>query len=225
MTIISLLCISCTQENNNEEDFKDDPTQFPKTPKEQPNGDYSVDLGLSVMWATCNIGAEKPEDRGYYFAWGESSHGKTSYTMKSYLLCSTGITMFRYNSTDKKVTLEGADDAAYWNWRGYWRMPTKEEFEELLNECEWNWTSLNGTKGYKVTSKKKGFTDKSIFLPAAGYRSGSDYINNDKGGYYWTATRRTDYEQEAWNMTYLDGNRYTDMKDRYLGMSVRPVCE
>ena len=126
------------------------------------NGHEYVDLGLpsGLKWATCNVGAIKPEEYGDYFAWGEikpkQRYDDDNYTYKS-----------------NPETLPLSADAANVNWGGKWRMPTKAEQDELRNYCTWEWTTLNGEKGYKVISKKNG---NSIFLPAAGcrYSSGLD---------------------------------------------------
>ena len=136
-----------------------------------------VDLGLSVKWATCNVGANSPEEYGDYFAWGETKP-KDSYKWSTYKWCNGSkdkLTKYckesYYGRVDNKTVLDLVDDAAHVNLGGAWRMPTKEEIRELKDNCTWTWTTQNGVNGYLVTSKKN---DNSIFLPAAGYRSGSD---------------------------------------------------
>lgn len=139
------------------------------------NGHEYVDLGLSVMWATCNIGAEKPQDYGDYFAWGETEP-KDCYNWSTYKWCNGDLwTLTKYciNSnqgyngfTDGKTELEPEDDAAYVNWGPQWRMPTKEQQDELWTNCTWTWTTRNGVNGRLVT----GPNGNSIFLPAAGLR-------------------------------------------------------
>ncbi|MBO7112331.1 MAG: hypothetical protein J6V75_00065, partial [Bacteroidaceae bacterium] len=128
-----------------------------------------VDLGLSVKWATCNVGASKPEEYGDYYAWGETEP-KTTYDWSTYKWCKgSSATMTKYcnNSsygnngfTDTKTTLDPEDDVAHVKWGGNWRMPTISEFEDLINNCTWTWTTQNGVNGYKVTSKKSGYTDR-----------------------------------------------------------------
>ena len=132
-----------------------------------------VDLGLSVKWATCNVGATTPEGYGDYFAWGETSP-KNDYSWSTYKYCKgseTTLTKYNTNSSngtvDNKTTLDLSDDAARANWGGKWRMPTQAEQEELINNCTWTKTTQNGVNGYKVTSKTNG---NSIFLPAADRR-------------------------------------------------------
>ena len=144
----------------------------------------AVDLGLSVKWANFNIGAFDPTHYGDYFAWGETEP-KETYSWATYKWCdgtSTNIT--KYNSTDRKTILEPADDAAYVNWGGNWRMPSKEEVDELTQQCSWIWTTHNNVNGYKVT----GPNGNSIFLPAAGYKGGGPTYPAGEDGLYWTNT-------------------------------------
>ena len=134
------------------------------------NGHKFVDLGLGVLWAETNIGAESAVDDGYYFAWGETdTPTKSTYTATNYKYGTSYNNMTKYNTDDKKTVLEKEDDAAYVNWGSSCRMPTKDEFEDLANNCEWTWDDTN--KGYKVTGKKTGYTNNSIFLHASGSRS------------------------------------------------------
>lgn len=126
------------------------------------SGHEYVDLGLSsgTLWATCNVGATKPEDVGDYFAWGET-RPKEEYNWETYKWCKGRYdTQTKYctdsdhGTVDNKSILELSDDAANVNWGGDWRMPTKEELDELHTECTWTWTTQNGVKGCKITSKK-----------------------------------------------------------------------
>ena len=165
--------------------------KFIYSPTGTENGIGYVDLGLSVKWATCNVGADSPEEYGDYFAWGEISP-KSTYNWSTYKYCngsSTTMTQYcensYYGTVDNKTYLELEDDAAHVNWGGKWRMPTRSEQEYLIEKCTWTWTTLNGVTGYKVTSKKNG---KSIFLPAAGYRV--DEFSKVSGTYiyYWSNT-------------------------------------
>ena len=172
------------------------------------NGHEYVDLGLSVKWATCNVGANKPEEAGDYFAWGETEP-KNKYKKSTY----------SYKETP--MTLPFSNDAAHANWGGDWRMPTKEEQEELLTKCSWTWTTQNGVKGYKVTSKSNG---NSIFLPTTGSCDGNSCYAVGSYGYYWSSSLRMNYPGSAYNL-YFDSN-YVDWlgNGRYFGFSVRPVC-
>lgn len=204
------------------------------------NGYEYVDLGLSVKWATCNVGATKPEDYGDYFAWGETQP-KSTYNWSTYKWCNissnrVAITKYctdsDYGTYDGKSTLELADDAARTNWGGSWRMPTTEEQDELRDNCKWEWTTQNGVNGYKVTSKKKGYTKNSIFLPAAGYRDDSDYYGSDSSlddvgsdGYYWSSSLSTIYPDRAFYLDFYSNSVYWNYDYyRYNGRSVRPVC-
>ena len=195
------------------------------------NGHEYVDLGLSVKWATCNVGASKPEEYGDYFAWGETQP-KSTYSWSTYKWCRGSYdtqtkycTNSSYGTVDNKTTLEAADDAARANWGGSWRMPTDAELTELREQCTWTWTTQNGVYGYKVTSKKSGYTNKSIFLPAAGDRY--DRSHGDAGciGYYWSSSLYTGSPNNAWSVDlysdYVDRYGYS----RYYGFSVRPVCQ
>ena len=124
----------------------------------------AVDMGLSVKWANMNVGATEPSDYGTYFAWGETKP-KKYYSWGTYAW-SDGDSQFltKYSATDKIAQLAPVDDAAHANMGGSWRMPTVDEFDELVNpdNCKWEWTTKNGVNGYKVTSKKTG---NAIFLP------------------------------------------------------------
>ena len=188
----------------------------------------AVDLGLSVKWANMNVGAESPEDYGNYYAWGETAT-KDSYECSTYFDSNDGCTIFsKYKDKGGKTVLDQEDDAAHVNWGGSWRMPTKAEWQELLDNCTWMWTTQNGINGYKVTSNKEGYTDKFIFLPAAGYRldGGLNSGLNNVGSYgnYWSSslcgggTSRT-----AFYLHFYSDNHYLYSRYRFLGYSVRPV--
>ena len=194
------------------------------------NGYVYVDLGLSVKWATMNVGASSPEDYGDYFAWGETST-KSTYNWSTYKWCNgSSSTLIKYNTSssygtvDNKTTLELSDDAARANWGGAWRMPTDAELTELTNNCTWTWTIQNGVKGYKVTSKKSGYTNNSIFLPAAGYRYDSSLYYAGSNGYYWSSSLSTVYPHNAWYVYFDSGSVRRYGNYRCYGHSVRPVC-
>ena len=190
-----------------------------------------VDLGLSVKWATCNVGANKPEEYGDYFAWGET-RPKAIYSWSTYKWCNgSEATLIKYNTdsdygyVDNKTELEASDDAASVNWGGNWRMPTKAEQDELRTECTWTKTTQNGVTGYKVTSNKAGYTDKYIFLPAAGSRSYSDLEYVGSGGYFWSSSLGTSiYTSDACYLRFYFNEVAWSHYDRCDGFSVRPVC-
>lgn len=191
-----------------------------------------VDLGLSVRWATFNIGAVSPEDYGYYFAWGETE-SKSNYTWETYKYCED-----RYNSlvkycskstygendfTDKKTVLVSNDDVARVDWGDNWRMPTRAEQEELLLKCTWTWTSQNGVNGYLVTSNVEGYTDKSIFLPAAGYMY-EDRLNYAGSiGVYWSSTLNVNYPNRAYGLLFDSEGPGWNYDHRNFGEPIRPV--
>lgn len=200
------------------------------------NHEY-VDLGLpsKTLWATCNVGAEKPEDFGKYFAWGETvgygsdttdGHsfdwasykwsGGTNESMTKY------CTNSDYGTVDNKKVLDSDDDAATVNWGSDWCMPTLDQIEELINSeyTTTEWTAVNGVNGRKVTSKSNG---NSIFLPAAGFRSGSSI--NDAGVYgdYKTRSLNSEISCYASSLDFNSEKIACYYSDRCFGFSVRPV--
>ena len=195
------------------------------------NGYEYIDLGLSVKWATCNVGASKPEEYGDYVAWGETQP-KSNYDWSTYKWCNGSYdtqikycTNSRYGTVDNKTTLELSDDVARANWGGSWRMPTDAELTELREQCTWTWTAQNGVYGYKVTSKKSGYTNKSIFLPAAGYHGGSSLNLAGSYGDYWSSSLSTDSPSDAFSLYFNSSNVDRDRSHRCYGLSVRPVCQ
>ena len=201
--------------------------------KDLYNGHEYVDLGLSVKWATCNVGATTPEEYGDYFAWGETET-KDTYDWSTYKYCNgTEDSMTKYctnsnnGTVDNKTTLELTDDAAHVNWGGSWRMPTKAEQEELMdtNNCTWEWIARNGVNGYKVTSKKNG---NFIFLPAAGSLFSSYLGNAGSDGNYSSSSLGMYLSYHARDLYFgstFDGGVFWHESDRCYGHSVRAVCE
>ena len=200
------------------------------------NGHEYVDLGLpsGTLWATCNIGANKPEDYGDYFAWGEteskSTYNDLTYKWFAYETIETNRRFYAtkyctnetYGIVDNKTTLELSDDAAHANWGGNWRMPTAIEQNELYSECTSNWTTHNGVNGYKFV----GSNGNSIFLPAAGYCSSIDEIQKlGEEGQYWSSSLDTTMSKFAY-LFCCDSNsiKYKSVGWRVRGESIRPVC-
>ena len=182
-----------------------------------------VDLGLSVKWATKNVGASSPSDYGDYFAWGETET-KSSYDWDNCFDCldSTGDSWGTYKIGGKtSISPTSGHDAARENWGGTWRMPTNAEFEELCNKCTWTWTSQGGHKGYKVT----GPNGNSIFLPAAGWRDGSRTNGVGMCGEYWSSTLSSSNSYNAPSLYFGRSGHFTSDGSRRGGRSVRPVAE
>lgn len=169
-----------------------------------------VDLGLSVKWASYNIGADNPEDTGFYFAWGEISP-KQSYD------AANSIT---YDRNMQSICNDLRHDAATATWGVTMRMPTKSECEELMNLCTWTTTISDGVSGMQVT----GPNGNSIFLPSAGYRNGTatDYSGD---GYYWSCDPTPDKNGHACAIHFDDERAVIVNAYRYYGFFVRPVCE
>ena len=169
-----------------------------------------VDLGLprGTKWATCNVGATTPEDYGNYYAWGETTT-KTSYNESNSVTYGQQISDFSGNAQY---------DAARANWGSTWRMPTKAEMEELLNNCTWTWTTQNGV-GYRVT----GPNGNSIFLPAAGCRHGSSGYSGY--GSYWSSTPSESDTDRARYLDFDGGYHRVNWINRSYGHTVRPVSD
>lgn len=204
-----------------------------------------VDLGLSVKWATFNVGATKPEEYGDFFAWGETEpyyeagyaqvdrqahwkSGKSGYDWSTYKYCNGSVstltkycTNSSYGTVDNKTVLDLGDDAAHVNWGGSWRMPTKAEQDELRDNCTWTWTTLNGVNGYKVVSKVNG---NSIFLPASGSRYDIFYYRFGSFGDYWSSSLSGGDSNCACGINFAAN--YVSWYDYYRshGQSVRAVC-
>lgn len=165
-----------------------------------------VDLGLSVKWASCNLGATRPEGIGKFYAWGETSP-KGSYSS------------FNCRTYKKEIgdDIAGTQyDAARVNWGGKWRMPTASEIKELVTKCTFVQTQLNGAHGMKFT----GPNGNSIFLPYSGYKSDSEIYNVYSYGYYWSSTSRNIYSARSFTIGHTNDSR----DERCDGLTIRPVC-
>lgn len=198
------------------------------TPYSSPH--VAIDLGLSVKWATYNVGATNPEEYGGYYAWGETEE-KEDYSWSNYKWCNgSSNTMTKYcanssfGTVDNKTVLDPEDDVAHVKWGGDWRMPTEYELNELRNNCDWEWDEVNGVFGYMIKSR---VNDNSIFLPAAGYREDTDVYGICGFGGYWSSSLGDDYGDCAYRLGFDDGEHdcgYEDC-DRYCAISVRPVSK
>ena len=207
-----------------------------------PANAEAVDLGLSVKWANMNIGATSEEEYGDFFAWGGTTPvTDTSIDLNWNSNCpfwQSGTAWNRVKFTkyvptdetsywggtgnpDNKLTLEPEDDAAAVNWGGAWRMPTQQELQELLDNTKRQWTTVNGIAGYKFTSTVSGYTDKYIFLPAAGYRDDTTLSNQGSYGRYWSSSVGSPYN--GWRLNFYDGAAGMNGSYRFNGRSVRAV--
>ena len=178
------------------------------------NGHTYVDLGLSVKWATCNVGASSPSDYGDYFAWGETTT-KSTYTIDN-------SKTFGKDTYNHDIGGDPSLDAARANWGGTWRLPTAEECKELFDNCTWTWTTQGGKNGYRVTSNKNG---KYIFLPAAGWRRGSSLGNAGVAGFYWGSSPDGSDSSNARYLFFVNSDHYNYLFIRSTGFPVRPVSE
>jgi len=178
------------------------------------DGVEAVDLGLSVKWASMNVGATKPTGFGTYFAWGETT-AKAYYSWGTYAWSKGDSQMLtKYSNTDRRTLLAASDDAARACWGGQWRMPTVSEYEELVNpaNCTWEWTTQDGVNGYKVTGKKTG---KSIFLPVTGFRFYDGIQFRGIYGVYWTSSLYSANPNKAWCLEF----NFTDISVHYGDLS------
>ena len=198
-----------------------------------------VDLGLSVKWASFNLGASKPSEYGGYYQWAGTEDVSDTGIYLYISNCpyhtdsssSSSWTKYNTNSSygtvDNKTVLEPMDDAASVALGGKWRIPTDEEWTELCNtdNCSWTWTTIDGINGYKVQSKMPGYTDNWIFLPAAGCRDGHYLYDVGSASGYWSSSLYLDKPWRACHMYFTSSNvgRYNHL--RYYGLSVRPVSE
>lgn len=186
-----------------------------------------VDMGLSVKWASFNVGASRPEEVGYYFAWGEV-RPKDDYDMGTYKWCADGYynRMTKYcvdpsygfnGFTDNKTVLDPEDDAAYVNYGGKWRMPTKKELIELCENTSFSPATLNGVSGFWVTSN---FNGNRFFFPRSGYRS-YDFLREETYGFSWSSS----LSEDSIDASYLILGSYLTWsgRDREDGLPVRAV--
>lgn len=186
----------------------------------------AVDLGLSVKWATCNVGADTPGEFGGYYAWGETKT-KYEYTWDNCFDCVRSTDLYKDDSDNcwavykkggkTKIEPDSGHDTARERWGDPWRMPTAEEFEELVNQCTWKWTTMDGNDGYEIT----GPNGNSIFLPSAGVRY--DTSENGAGSWYWSSTLGSEYSSDAVDLYFNSSSHKTADGGRRYGQSIRPV--
>lgn len=185
------------------------------------NGFECVDLGLSVKWATCNIGASFPENCGGYYALGEITT-KSTYTLENYLLYKDGKYL-NYGNDISQTT----HDVAYLLWGKKWRMPTYQEFVELENKCSFQWVTYNDVEGCLVT----GQNGNKMFIPAGGVIQGQNNFSNSVllwGSTLWPYGEHYDLTQcdngvafSVWKAQNVKPN--FEIRDRYIGIPIRAV--
>jgi len=189
-----------------------------------PSG--AVDMGLSVLWGSCNLGAKLPGNYGKYYAWGETEP-KSVYSWASYRWAEgseDSLTKYNTEATSGKIdgieTLSSEDDAAHVGLGGHWRMPTIEEWEELYEHTSNDWTIQNGVNGWRFIASNGN----SLFLPAAGSSNGAELVVAGEYGFYWSASLYTDSPDDAWSFSFLPGDhRIGSFGYRSDGQSIRPV--
>ncbi len=215
-----------------------------------------VDLGLSVKWATCNLGASKPAEYGNYYAWGDIYPKSSGFNPKNYKwfnyvgynmpdnMSEAYLTIVKYKSSsgdimsetdsrlgyimrirdyvpDNKEQLELEDDAARWVLGDGWRIPTDEQWKELIQGCEWTASTINGISGYKVSSRTR---NASIFIPCAGWISGDNIIDQNSYGDYWSSSLSGFRPLVAKSVSFgQSGIKNREGWYRYDGLSIRPV--
>ena len=186
-----------------------------------------MDLGLSINWLNRNVGASAPEKYGGYYSWGEVET-KSFYEWSTYKWGTDRIIWKKYNTLegngpfDGKLVLDPEDDVASVVLGGGWRMPTDAELSELVEKCTWEWTTLNGIPGYRVSGNSTG---NSIFLPA----SGSWYLDKVRGegkqALYWSSSLVEEDLTNAWRVYFNAKVHERGMYFRHRGFSVRPVID
>ena len=191
------------------------PVERPTPTRTGTKHDYA-DLGLSVKWATCNVGATKPSDFGNYYAWAEIKP-KSDYSEKNYVYHNDEGQYYVFDND-----IEGTeDDAAHMAWKGSWRLPTKKEWDELSNNCYWEWTTKDGHNGYLITSSNGN----SIFLPAAGGYIGNK-LSHIEMGLYWSSKQMENLVSGAYGFHFNSkGRGWGDGSFRWQGHTIRPVCD
>lgn len=226
-SVLLLCCILLCQCSNNNQSKDNDRSDYVQRAREQDslriarqqdnlqkestmsNAQY-VDLGLSVKWATCNIGANSPSDYGGLYGWGDVTGEKTS----------TDLSLYPTSNPPENISATEYD-IAYCKLGKGWRMPTDEELTELKTKCKWEWTDINGINGYKVIGKNGNY----IFLPASGIRKGNTIVDRGENIYYWSGTgpSHKDFQYGALCMYIRDGSKVWDWYRRSHGLSIRPV--
>ena len=216
--VITLAMASCTTNDDN-----------PVVPDRAPAGVLAVDLGLpsGTKWANMNVGAERPEDFGLYYAWGEYM-GYTEDLTDGRLFSwehykwsdNTGATMLKYSTADGRKVLDLEDDAANVNWGGQWVMATAEEFNELIENTTSDMITRDGVYGRLF---KSNVNDNTLFMPASGFRIDADLFRRNYGGQYWTASLNAEEPIYACNFNLKMLTVTSSEYPRSYGFAIRPV--
>ena len=188
-----------------------------------------VDLGLSVKWAKCNVGAKTETDYGSYFMWGstrpntadECTSANTPFLNGPSNKFTKYCTDSSYGAVDDKTTLEFVDDAARVIMGDNWRMPTEDECRELINSTTNKWTKVNGVDGWKFTASNGNY----IFIPAAGVCGNGSVDFIGECGFVWSSSLYASDPGNACNLYFYSDSCYVDYGTRYYGVSVRGVCK
>lgn len=189
-----------------------------------------IDMGLSVNWASLNIGAENPEEVGYYVSWG-GIEPKDWYSWSYYEFGHSQSSLDKYTSSDDLETLQPEDDLATVSWGSEWRMPTSAEFEELLANTTVDYTAVeNGVTGVRLTSTVPGYEDATLFFPVSGWKQDGNTLNLEMLCSYWASSVVTIFPQFAFAAEFwLSGDYASEVHlngtYRYLGHPVRAVTE
>lgn len=246
--------LACKPDNQKQNNTEQDNTEQDNTPK-VPDGAVDLGIVMTrqdgttynLYWAKSNLSKSglcpNPAYEGDYYAWGETSP-KQVYSWATYVHAAGAYNkLTRYcpenlpnywagtGNPDNKTEFSDnnyADDAARTRLEGKWRIPTDAEWTALRTKCTWNWTSnYNGTgvKGIIVTSNVTGYQDRSIFLPAAGYRDDADLLNVGSRGDYWSSSISTGSPNNAWYVYFNSDGDNRGGNARYYGRSIRPVSE
>lgn len=192
-----------------------------RTPDVAVSENGYVDLGLKVLWAACNLGADSPEDKGTLYAWGETTP-KEIYSWGNYFWCmGTEESILKYGSDGKSV-LEPGDDAAIVNLGGKWRTPTSADYQELLDNCTCQEKKISNVSGYLLTSTVPGYTDQSIFFIQNDECWTSELCPGLSSGAQFFAYWHWDNTLKVFDYTFF---QRPDDYGRYRGRPVRPVCD
>ncbi len=231
MAILSLCCATACSDKEDDREVNHYGENMSATISGEVDSYGYVDLGLSVKWATCNVGASQPLEYGDLFSWGETQ-SKGIYKWSTYKWCGGDfdkLTKYCNSSSlgevDNANTLAPEDDAATINWGKAWRTPTLEEMTELIKGCDWAWSDNFNGKGIAGQVGVSKVNGNVIFLPAAGYSNGKEIIDKGVYGGYWTSTLHFGNSYNAHIFTFYDHQITRFNYYRSDGRSVRAVLK